>query len=107
MIAYSYGEQGEFTGTVPCQRNIAVEDEEYLCPGSATMVQPPPIPSGQVACWNGESWVLVLDHRGIWYDKTTGEAYSITDVGASAPHTLSRVQQLTPSSTTSVGDNNE
>lgn len=81
MIAYSYSpEDMTYFGETTSQEDQA-NPGTYLCPYSATHIEPPTTGADEVAVWNGVSWDIVTDNRGTWYDKTTAEPYEIEDVG--------------------------
>lgn len=45
----------------------------WLIPAYATEIKPPQYSEGFIPVFNGESWELIVDNRGIYYDKTTSD----------------------------------
>ncbi|EGJ51834.1 tail fiber assembly protein [Desulfocurvibacter africanus] len=50
----------------PLETELAGEPR-YLVPAQATEQTPPEVPAGHAACWTGQGWELVEDHRGELY----------------------------------------
>lgn len=57
-------------------------------PANCTDIEPPLIPEGMVAIFNGDIWDLVEDHRGVTvFDTNDGEKIFITQPGSLPPNT--------------------
>jgi hypothetical protein len=52
-----------------------LEPNVWLIPAYATELEPPKAGEGQVALFNGTAWSVIPDHRGTYYDISSGEAY--------------------------------
>ena len=65
-----------------------LEPGQFLIPAHATAIEPPPIPAGYAAVFNGEAWDLVEDHRTkpLWY-KANAQPARVTELGP-LPSTL-------------------
>lgn len=73
MIAYSYDNNGIYTGTVAMQKH-PLKSSEYLVPMNATMIEPPDVSTysaDKVPSFNQDtqSWVLVESPQKIEEDK--------------------------------------
>lgn len=60
--AYAYDDEGILTGEVQRQVDPLRSKKEgktvYLLPAQSTEVQPPNVPEGKLAKWNGQAWRL-------------------------------------------------
>lgn len=73
MYGYQIDAQtGEHQGTITL-RPDPMHPGQYLIPAHTVTVPPPekPWPDGQCATWNGSAWVMVEDHRGTPYWRTS------------------------------------
>lgn len=57
MEAYQCDEQGYYIGTSPRQQS-PLEPGVWLIPAGCVLVEPPAIPEGQRAKWDGDKWAL-------------------------------------------------
>lgn len=73
-----------------------LEPGQFLIPAHATTVEPPIIPAGQVAVFNGAGWNLLEDHRAehLW-SKATGLPARVTELGP-LPSTLTALAPDNP-----------
>jgi len=80
MKAYSYNPiTKEYIGEVNCQPNPL--EGGYLLPGHAVLDKPPIVEHQQIAIWKG-AWEVRDDYRGeIYWDKTSKEEITITEIG--------------------------
>ena len=66
--------------------HIATYDVRILegtgIPGLSTLTLAPDADNGHAVCWNGDSWVQVIDMRGTTaYEKATGEPATVKTLG--------------------------
>ena len=57
QIAYQTNKDGIFVGVVKRQPS-PLEPGVFLVPAGAVLVEPPQIPEGQMAQWDGQAWSL-------------------------------------------------
>jgi hypothetical protein len=81
MNGYSYSPvTGEYVSAVVL-RQSPLEPGVYLVPAHCTTTAPPePLP-GLAACWTGEGWTLVEDHRGEVLWDEAGQGVTIAELG--------------------------
>lgn len=83
MEIYHYHPEYKFyVGSDPADES-PLEPGVYLIPAHATDIEPPDCPVGKLAAFNGVSWDLVNDYRGIYYNIDTGEEIQNTNPFAS------------------------
>ena len=63
MIAYAYNDNGNYSGTVNCQKDPVRSKREsmdvYLLPANATLTAPPEFDhTAQIAIWDGGKWQI-------------------------------------------------
>jgi len=81
MDGYSYSPvTGEYIEVITL-RESPLEAGVHLVPAHCTTTAPPEAQAGFAACWAGEVWVLVEDHRGE-AGYVNGAASVVTDLGA-------------------------
>ena len=62
ITGYQYGPiNGEFRGIYEFPNNL--DKEEIHMPPFTTLVAPPEVQEGMVACWNGTEWIVKLDNN--------------------------------------------
>lgn len=57
-------------------------ENKILMPPNATTIKPPSVKSGELLIYNKRfnRWDIIIDHRGKWYEKETGEEREITTI---------------------------
>ena len=74
---------GLYIGRAEAELDVYARDGSYLIPGGCIDTEPPEIPAGHAARWNGSGWEVIEDHRGKpAYRKDSGEIVFIDTVGA-------------------------
>ena len=80
MQIYHYSFEGEYVGESVA--DLDPLEGKPLIPSHATTIAPPDAQAGKARVFDGTSWALVTDNRGIWYtlDRTEIELELIADV---------------------------
>ena len=78
--AFRYDRDGEFCG-IEIMQESPLEPGVFLLPADCTEQAPPEQQDGMAIVWNGATWTLVQDVRGLWYkqDGSTITLERITD----------------------------
>ena len=58
--AYTFNTAGMFISRVLADKS-PLEEDVYLLPANATLVEPPECPEGKIPRWNGSSWRIVTN----------------------------------------------
>jgi hypothetical protein len=81
MNGYNYSPvTGEYLGSVEL-RESPLEPGVPLVPACCATIAPPEAQQGFAACWTGDCWELVADHRGE-AGSINGAAFVISGLGA-------------------------
>ncbi len=93
MNIYRYSKKtGEYLATKAAnldpRESIISGEDVYLLPANATFTAPPmlgTISANQVAIWQGSSWGLEADYRGMVYYLADRSKHTIKEIGVSPP----------------------
>lgn len=80
MQIYHYTHEGEYIGESAAELDPL--EGKPLIPSHATIIAPPDAQADKARVFNGTSWALVTDNRGVWYmpDRTEVKLELLADI---------------------------
>lgn len=79
MVIYHYSDDGVYAGATEARENPK-RPGEYLIPAKATLTPPPATRSGEIAIYANNSWSVIVDPRGTYYNVSTHAQVVVNDI---------------------------
>lgn len=80
-------ENGLFLGMAVAELDVYARDGSYIMPAYCVDTTPPESRPNHIAQWQNGAWHYLPDYRNVTaFDKTTGEAVTITEIGELPDH---------------------